>query len=231
MQTQSNVPYALVIGSKNGVKFLRVITQQQLTTIKSTHDYRLDGNRISIVSPESRALQKAWEQVKSPVGKPYHYKVPALYLDTAIVNGKWESMVVCGGLHDTFVHHDEVEAKVFYLTALNAFQEGIAPHRIAEFVPVLVEALWDMHDEMQALTLRNQVVEQVSKLPVSVGMKLMMANMFQAGLNALDPEAPCYVGSKAIQEVVQRGLFAIIDEHMEEDIDAFIEDAVYPKQK
>ena len=146
MQTQSNIPYALVIGICRGEKFLRVITHQEFTTIKTTHKYVLDGNPISIVSPESRALRQAWEQVKSPVRKPYHYTASALYADTVIANGMWESMIVCGGLHDCLVHHDEMEGKIVYLTTINAFEAGIAPSRIAQFIPMLVDAFADMHE-------------------------------------------------------------------------------------
>lgn len=231
MQTQSNIPYALVIGRKNGEKLLRVISHAEYINLHITHNFRLDGIPVSIVSPESRALRTAWEQVKSPIRKPHHFKVPTLYVDTTIVNGKWETMIVCGGLHDCLVHHDEMEAKIVYLTTVHAFESGIAPQRIADFIPLLVNAFADMHDHRQTLALRNKVLSRLPKLPVTVGMKLMMDNSFQAGLNALDPEAPCFVESEAIREVVQRGLFAIIDEHIEEDIDAFIEDAAHPKQK
>jgi hypothetical protein len=37
-------------------------------------------------------------------------------------------------------------------------------------------------------------------------MSLMLNNTFQAGLDALDPDCPCYVQDKAIQECVYFGL-------------------------
>lgn len=223
MQPSRN-PYAMVVGRKNGEKFLRVISHADFIAMHLEHNFRLDGVPVAVVSPESRALQNAWTQAET-VQPPYHYRAGRFFVDTNILaNGKWETMLVCADLNDTFYHAHEIEAKVVCLTTINAHKSGIAHDRIAQFIPLLVEAFRSMEEQLKGLFLRNQVLTEVSSASIEIGMKLMMDNTFQAGLNVLDPDFPLFITDPAVQQVVFKGLMSIIDQYRMEDALSDMED-------
>ena len=53
---------------------------------------------------------------------------------------------------------------------------------------------------------RNEIIKLLGGLEMEKHLVLLMSNTFQAGLDALDPNCPCYVRDKAIQECVYLGL-------------------------
>jgi hypothetical protein len=53
---------------------------------------------------------------------------------------------------------------------------------------------------------RIKIIELLGTLQMQQRIDLLMSNTFQAGLDALDPNCPCYVRDRAIQECVYLGL-------------------------
>jgi hypothetical protein len=53
---------------------------------------------------------------------------------------------------------------------------------------------------------RNKVISMMAKLDMRARMSLLCDNQFQAGLNALDPDCPCYMQDEAIQGIIFYGL-------------------------
>ena len=58
---------------------------------------------------------------------------------------------------------------------------------------------------------RNNVLVKLRQSGFDVYQALMQNNNFQAGLDALDPECPCYVQDKGIAHCIYRGLLSMID--------------------
>jgi len=67
------------------------------------------------------------------------------------------------------------------------------------------------NSSVQIMWQRNAVVQAACKSSPAVFMALMESNTFQAGLDALDPECPCYVKDKGIAQCVYLGLMSMID--------------------
>lgn len=57
-----------------------------------------------------------------------------------------------------------------------------------------------------AINKRNVVMMRLGSQPMDVQLRLLMNNNFQAGLDAIDPDAPCFVKDQAIQNVIIVGL-------------------------
>ena len=237
-------PYAMVISGRNSVHLLEFITSAQLAEIKRTRKYVYNGHVVAIVQPESHCVQSAWPLAMIDAGKKTTpvlvYQDTSLTVDTCIVNGKWETLL----MGQTYVHADLFSASLFHWSMVQStVRPTITKERLYDFAVALHEALGmaadamaECLDEVAAIKERNAVLLRTQTAPIKVGMQLMMSNTFQAGLNALDPEAPCFVRSAAIREVLQRGLFSIIDQHLADDatyvdIDDYIEDGMYPQQE
>lgn len=58
---------------------------------------------------------------------------------------------------------------------------------------------------------RNEILKMARNAGFEVFAKLMMSNNFQAGLDALDPDCPCYVQDRAIQTCIYLGLQRMIE--------------------
>lgn len=57
-----------------------------------------------------------------------------------------------------------------------------------------------------AINKRNVIMMRLGDQPAHAQLRLLMSNDFQAGLDALDPDCPCYVQDRAIQECIYLGL-------------------------
>jgi hypothetical protein len=53
---------------------------------------------------------------------------------------------------------------------------------------------------------RNEIIKMLGKLGPEKHLALLSSNTFQAGLDALDPDCPCFVRDRAIQECIYLGL-------------------------
>lgn len=53
---------------------------------------------------------------------------------------------------------------------------------------------------------RNEIIKMLPMLDMSKHLALLSSNTFQAGLDALDPDCPCFVQDRAIQECIYLGL-------------------------
>lgn len=58
---------------------------------------------------------------------------------------------------------------------------------------------------------RNNVLRRLQQSGPDVYRALMQNNNFQAGLDALDPDCPCYVQDKGIAHCIHLGLLSMID--------------------
>lgn len=259
---RKHYPMGMVVSFRNGEKCLEFVTDAQLAQIMDTKKYFLNGHRVAMVLAETHCIQSAWplalldvEKKKQPT---FIYKQGDLSFDTCIVNGRWETLL----MGQTYVHAGLFSAALFHWAMVQTtVRPTINRERLLEFAVALHEALGEAADKLAAdlenqaaIQDRNDVLRQTQHCPVQVGMKLMMDNTFQAGLNALDPEAPCFVEDKAIRKVIFRGLLAIISQYRAEDalddmgdeelfediedddapyatIDDYIEDGMHPKQK
>ena len=54
---------------------------------------------------------------------------------------------------------------------------------------------------------RNKIIQLLERLDARARVALLLDNQFQAGLDALDPDCPCYVGDEAIQGCIFYGLY------------------------
>ena len=53
---------------------------------------------------------------------------------------------------------------------------------------------------------RNEIIKMLGKLDMDKHLVLLSSNTFQAGLDALDPDCPCFVRDRAIQECIYLGM-------------------------
>jgi hypothetical protein len=53
---------------------------------------------------------------------------------------------------------------------------------------------------------RNEIIRLLGRLDLEKHLALLSNNTFQAGLDALDPDCPCFVPDRAIQECIYLGL-------------------------
>ena len=54
---------------------------------------------------------------------------------------------------------------------------------------------------------RNKIIQLLERLDARARVALLLDNQFQAGLDALDPDCPCYVQDEAIQGCIFYGLY------------------------
>ena len=54
---------------------------------------------------------------------------------------------------------------------------------------------------------RNKIIQLLERLDARARVSLLLDNQFQAGLDALDPDCPCYVWDEAIQGCIFYGLY------------------------
>ena len=54
---------------------------------------------------------------------------------------------------------------------------------------------------------RNKIIQLLERLDARARVALLLDNQFQAGLDALDPDCPCYVWDEAIQGCIFYGLY------------------------
>ena len=54
---------------------------------------------------------------------------------------------------------------------------------------------------------RNKIIQLLGRLDARARVSLLLDNQFQAGLDALDPDCPCYVADEAIQGCIFYGLY------------------------
>lgn len=72
---------------------------------------------------------------------------------------------------------------------------------------------------INAVLLRSKLLcqqEDVFEADPLTAVKLMSNNLFQAALNALDPDAPCFVEDAAIQEVIYLGARQLVSQALGE---------------
>jgi len=67
-----------------------------------------------------------------------------------------------------------------------------------------------MSSYTDTLTKRNKIILLLETLTLHARFACLSSNIFQAGLDALDPDAPCWVQDGAIQDVIYRGLKAMM---------------------
>jgi hypothetical protein len=73
-------------------------------------------------------------------------------------------------------------------------------------VAVFPEAGWVSTAIGGVMEYRNEIIRMLGKLDVNKHLALLSSNTFQAGLDALDPDCPCFVQDRAIQECIYLGL-------------------------
>lgn len=62
---------------------------------------------------------------------------------------------------------------------------------------------------------RNAVLAHAKRAGIEEFVYVMSDNNFQAGLDALDPDCPCYVQDKGIAQCIYLGLMSMIDSAVE----------------
>lgn len=77
-------------------------------------------------------------------------------------------------------------------------------------LPYWVESNRLAEMRVDSILKRNSVMLCFEQLTMRQGMTLLGNNTFQAGLDALDPDAPCWVKDSAIQDIIVLGLMSMM---------------------